>query len=130
MKYEDWCKHSKAILAEAEKVNEWRRRSLEDLLTIHAPRVAALGASGYLGCGYHYEKVRTLGHLIRELALGWEPCANWCENVEKDRIKWIGLEVAYNVFTESLDDAEQSGRDIDKFGIDRALELSRERRGK
>lgn len=108
MKYEDWCKHSKEILAEADEVNKWREAALEDCMTVLGSRIFALTKTAHAGCGFSYEKVRTLGHLIRELAIGWHPSANWCANVKKDRIRWIALQVIYNQLVESVSQAEKS----------------------
>lgn len=102
MTYKDWCKNSKSILAEAKTWNEWRKEANYNLLTNIGPRIAILGKRFYSGCGFHYGKEQTLGKLIVDLALPWNPCANWCGNIEIDMEKNIITKVLYEGLIENV----------------------------
>ena len=108
MTYEDWCKNSSAIIAEADKHNAWADKAKHHLLTNIGPRIAKLDKSGYMGCGFHYSMEQSFGRLIDGLAISWQPCANWCQNIEDDRMKAIGREACYQVLMNSVRKAERS----------------------
>lgn len=108
MTYENWCKYSTEIIAEAEKYNKWADKAKNNLLTNIGPRIAKLGKSGYVGCGFHYAMEQTFGKLIDKLALDWQPCANWCENVEKDRMSAMISKVIYDNLLKDIKKAEKS----------------------
>ena len=108
MTYENWCKQSTEILAEAEKYNKWVDRTKDFLLVNVGPRIARLGKVGYMGCGFHYALEQTFGRLIDGLTLSWQPCANWCENVERDRINAFDNQVIYRNLMKNVREAEKS----------------------
>ena len=112
MTYDDWCKNSTRILKEAESVNKWADKAKEDLLINIGPRLANLDESGYMGMGFHYSLEQTFGRLIDGLSLPWQPCANWCNKIEDDRLKFMGLRVSYRCLLDSIKKAEKS---IPKF---------------
>lgn len=78
------------------------------LLTNIGPRLAKLGKTGYMGCGFHYSLEQTFGRLIDRLSISWQPCANWCNKIEDDRIKFIFLEASYESLLDSVKKAEKS----------------------
>lgn len=108
MTYENWCKNSTKILAEAEKYNKWANKAKSFLLSNIGPRLDKLSKIGYIGCGFHYSLEQTFGKLIEKLALDWQPCANWCRDIESDRMKVIGVEIGYKMLLESIQKAEKS----------------------
>jgi hypothetical protein len=115
MTYENWCKRSTEILDEAEKYNKWADRAKDFLLSNIGPRLAKLGRTGYSGCGFHYGLEQTFGRLIDGLSLNWDPCANWCENIERDRMKGMGLQVSYRLLLKSVRKAERSVKQFKKL---------------
>lgn len=108
MTYEKWCENSKAILQEAEEYNNWRREAQEKLLTDIGPRIAAVGKTGYLGCGFHYDKEIRFGKLVASLAYPWQPCANHCKKVEDDWTLCLLNQVLFKSLVEELEEAESS----------------------
>ena len=106
MTYENWCIHSKRIIAEAEIFNTWRNETLDRVMTNAGPRIAALGKVGYCGCGFHYSIVQTFGHLAGKLSMPWQPSANWCEKIEDDICSTIHVKVVAEALFQQLDDAE------------------------
>lgn len=108
MTYEKWCKNSKAILQEAEEYNNWRRETQEKLLTDIGPRIAAVGKTGYLGCGFHYDTEIRFGKLVASLAYPWQPSANHCEEVESDRTTCMLYKVLFKALVRELEEAESS----------------------
>lgn len=108
MTYDDWCKYSKEIIAEAEEHNKWAEKAKNNLLRKIGPRIARLGKTGYMGCGFHYSMEQTFGKLINSLAISWQPCANWCQNVEKDRTNAITSQVIYDGLIEQIERSEKS----------------------
>jgi len=112
MTYENWCKHSKEILTEAEKYNAWRRRAKYFLLTKTAPRLARLSESGYWGCGFHYEKEKTLGWLLIAMAIPWQPSANHCDKVEAARDSNMTTEIIYDLF---LGEVRKAARSVSAY---------------
>ena len=115
MTYENWCKYSAKILAEAEKYNKWADESKGFLLTKIGPKLEKLRKSGYMGCGFHYGLEQTFGRLFDKLALPWQPSANWCQNVENDRTSAIISKVIFKSLVDQVKDAEKSG--IKAYGI-------------
>lgn len=107
MTYEDWRKNSKAILKKAEEYDKWRRETQHRLLTEIGPRIAAIGEKGYMGCGFHYEKERIFGNLIKTLSIPWQPSANHCEKIEDDRAGCIINKVIFNDLIEQIEEAEK-----------------------
>lgn len=108
MTYQEWCKHSSAVIAEAEEHNKWADKAKHHLLTNVGPRLAKLEESGYVGVGFHYSMEQTFGNLINKLAISWQPCANWCKNVEDDRDKALTNRVVYECLLKSVRKAERS----------------------
>jgi hypothetical protein len=104
--YENWCIHSKRIIAEAEVFNTWRNETLDRVLTNAGPRIAALAKVGYCGCGFHYSIVQTFGRLADKLSMPWQPTASWCEKYENDVCGTIHVQVVAAALFEQLDDAE------------------------
>lgn len=47
----------------------WCERAERALLTKAAPEVGALGQKFYMGCGFHYELVRRLGNVLKNIAV-------------------------------------------------------------
>lgn len=114
MTYKNWCKHSKKILEEANKHNDWADRAKADLLTNIGPRLEKLHQTGYMGCGFHYSLEQTFGKLINSLAVSWQPSANWCKNVEGDRMSAMCSRVIYKNLIEQIEQAEKSVADFKK----------------
>jgi hypothetical protein len=108
MTYKDWCESSKAILAEAEKFNKWQDKAKDNLLIKIGPRIAKLGKTGYMGCGFHYDMEIRFGKLVASLALPWQPCANHCDEVESDRTSGIISKVLYKSLIEQVKEAEKT----------------------
>lgn len=108
MTYKNWCKHSTEIIAEADKHNKWADKAKANLLTKVGPRIAQLGRTGYMGCGFHYSLEQTFGRLIDTMTISWQPCANWCKNVERDRDNAMISEVIYESLLEQVRKAEKS----------------------
>lgn len=108
MTYKNWCLHSTVILAEADVHNKWAAEAKRNLLTNIGPRIAKLNETGYIGCGYHYSLEQDFGKLFGLLAIRWQPCANWCKHVERDRDKAMLAEVIYSSLIEQLTEAEES----------------------
>lgn len=108
MTYDDWCKNSHIILAEAEKHNKWADKAKSFLLTNIGPRLDRLDKSGYMGCGFHYSLEQTFGRLIDGLSISWQPCSNWCNKIEDDRMKFMILKVSYESLLDSVKKAEKS----------------------
>jgi hypothetical protein len=115
MTYENWCKRSTEILAEAEKYNKWADRAKDFLLIKVGPRIAKLGKEGYMGCGFHYSLEQTFGRLIDGLALNWDPCANWCKNVEEDSERGMIRRVIYRSLLNQIRKAERSVKQFKKL---------------
>jgi hypothetical protein len=108
MTYEEWCKCSKDILKQADEFNNWRTNATKNLLTNIGPRIASLGETGYMGCGFHYDMEIRFGKLIAALAYPWQPCANHCEKITNEIANNIISEVIYEALLEDVDKAEKS----------------------
>lgn len=108
MTYQQWCEQSKDILAQAEKFNKWREKAKDILLTDIGPRIANLGHSGYMGCGFHYDMEIRFGKLIAKLAFPWQPCANHCDKISDDIAGNILSQVIYEGILEDVKKAEKS----------------------
>lgn len=108
MTYEEWCKCSKDILKQAEEFNSWRTNATKNLLTNIGPRIASLGETGYMGCGFHYDMEIRFGKLIASLAYPWQPSANHCEKITDEIASNIITEVLYEGLLEDVDKAEKS----------------------
>jgi hypothetical protein len=115
MTYEDWCKSSSAIIAEADKHNAWANKATHHLLTNIGPRIAKLGKSGYMGCGFHYSMEQSFGRLVDGLAIPWKPSANWCKKIEDDSTNAICKEACYRVLLDSVRKAERSVKKFKKM---------------
>lgn len=115
MTYDNWCKYSTQILKEADEVNNWADKAKSFLLINIGPRLEKLHKSGYMGCGFHYSLEQTFGRLIDGLAISWQPCANWCNKIEDDRMKYIGLKVSYRSLLNSIQRAERSVKKFKKI---------------
>lgn len=108
MTYQDWCKCSKDILAQAKEYNTWAKEAKKNLLTNIGPRISKLGETGYCGCGFHYGMEIEFGNLIQRLAISWQPCANHCSKIE-DRIDDNMLsQIMYESLIERVENAEKS----------------------
>ena len=105
MTYQQWCEQSKEILKEAEEVNSWRITAQHRLLTELGPRIAKLGR---MGCGFHYSMEQSFGKLIVTLSMPWQPSANWCQNVESDRDKYLIAQVIFDSLVEQIEKAEKT----------------------
>jgi hypothetical protein len=112
MTYENWCKHSKEITTEAEKHNRWMDRAKKHLLVNIGPLLADLNRTGYCGCGFHYSLEQTFGRLIDTMSRPWQPTANDCDNVEKDRMKTMATRVSYRSLIYSVKRAKKSRNHI------------------
>lgn len=108
MTYEQWCKDSKGILQEAEEYNKWRIEAKGKLLTDIGPRIEAIRKKGYPGCGFHYDKERQFGQLIRSLAFPWQPSANHCKKVEDDKTNCMVYKVLFDALVREVEEAERS----------------------
>ncbi len=107
MTYKNWCKNSTSIIAESERRNAWMHKAKHNLLSKIGPRIAKLGKRGYMGCGFHYDMEQIFGRLIERMAIDWQPCANWCKNVEDDRMKAMGVEIGYKMLLKRIEKAEK-----------------------
>ena len=103
-----WVEHHKVLLAEADKFNAWAGEAKKALLTDIAPRLYALSQSGYWGWGFHYSKEQTFAALVSKLALPVQWSVGHCEKIPSERIGLIGIKVNYEIFIESIEEAEWS----------------------
>jgi hypothetical protein len=71
------------LIKKAKKINAWRERTLHNLLTKVAPKIAAMHD------GYNYVRIQTLGNVLFELALPFQPCMNWLKKNEEEEIGYI-----------------------------------------
>lgn len=117
MTYKNWCKHSSAILDESEEHNEWADEAKRNLLTNIGPRLAKLDKTGYMGCGFHYGLEQDFGKLFGLLAVSWQPCANWCKHVERDRENAMIARVIYRSLLSHVEEAEKSVSEFKKICI-------------
>jgi len=108
MTYEDWCKHHKAILADADKWNRFRESAKDVLLTNIGPRIAKLGHQMYMGAGFHYSMEQQFGKLVAALALPWQPCANHAGKIEDEVASNIVTKVVYKGLLKQVKAAEKS----------------------
>jgi hypothetical protein len=108
MTYEDWCKNSKEILAQAENFNKWRIEAQNNLLENIGPRIAKLGKTGYIGCGFHYSMEQRFGKLINSLALPWQPSANHCDKITDEIASNIISKVCYEGLIKDVEEAEKT----------------------
>src|SRR6478609_4305261 len=108
MTYQDWCKYSTQILLEAEEFNSWQREIKEKLLLEIGPRIAKLGKTGYLGCGFHYDKEIQFGKLIQKLAYPWQPCANHCKKIEDQQLENLITKLMAEGLIEDIEKAEKT----------------------
>jgi hypothetical protein len=108
MTYEDWCKNSKQILAQAKEWNEWVDEKKHYLLTNVGPRIAQLGKTGYYGCGFHYEMEGQFGKLIISMMYPWQPSANHCEKIKDQMVSNVITKVIYEGLMEQIEKAEKS----------------------
>jgi hypothetical protein len=114
MNYKNWCKESTKILAEAEVYNKWADEAKNNLLTNIGPRICKLGKTGYMGCGFHYGMEQSFGKLIVSLALPWQPSANWCADVEDDRMHAMVIKSVYRILIKDVEKAEKSPKTVVK----------------
>jgi hypothetical protein len=104
--YQEWCENAKTILAEADAYNAWAAEAKHYLLTDIGPRIAKLGQSGYVGCGFHYHLEQQFARLVDSLALPWQPCANHLDKIKDDSVETILTKVLYESLLESIVRAE------------------------
>ena len=108
MTYQDWCKHSKTILAQADEYNKWRKETQYNLLTVVGPKIAKLGNTFYSGCGFHCGLEQDFGKLVSYLTIAWQPCANWCAKIEDDMANNMVNEIIYSSIVKKIDEIEKS----------------------
>ena len=112
--YQDWLLHSKDLRKECEEYDQWRRRTMHNILTNLAPRVAALGRSFYSGCGFHYDKEAQLGKIITALSVCYQWSANHCEKIQEQRISMITNKVLVEGLFKDCAEAEKSAKNFRK----------------
>lgn len=82
MTYENWCANSDKILKQAKRYNKWRNNAKRLLLTNLGPRIAKLGDTFYIGCGFHYSMELSFANLVKGMAYPWQPCANHLDKIQ------------------------------------------------
>jgi len=106
--HEEKVQRLQRLIAESKKINSWRERTLHSVLTTLAPRIDKLNNQCYMGCGFHYNLVQTLGKIISELAISFEPTMNWLEKNEEEEITWMIIKVKTNGLFKQVAKAEAS----------------------
>lgn len=104
---EEKHKNILAYLKLAEKYNKWANKATEKLLTEIGPRIAAIGKTGYMGCGFHYAKEQTFAKLISNLAIPWQPSMNHYEKCKDEYFCTLTRKVIYDGLIEDIKKAEK-----------------------
>lgn len=110
--YQQWLIHSKTLIKECQKYDEWRRRTMHAVLTDLAPRIAILGRTFYSGCGFHYHKESQLGKAISALSICYQWCANHCEKIPNERLTMILNQVMVGALFREVKQAEESAKEL------------------
>jgi hypothetical protein len=95
-------------LKEAEKHNAWVDKAKHHLLTKLGPKVAKLGKTGYMGCGFHYDMEQRFGRILINMAIPLQPCMNWIDNCQGESLKAMLTRVMYEGLVRDIAKAEKS----------------------